>query len=57
MAKTFVRGPADRSVSAQERSYLERQVRRHRVAGSLSHHSAVCRRLTQQGHGGRAWRS
>src|SRR5213080_5327849 len=43
MAKAFARGrPIARLVlSAQERSYLERQVRRHRVARSLSERCRV----------------
>lgn len=43
MAKAFVRGrPIARLLlSAQERSYLERQVRRHRVARSLSERCRV----------------
>src|SRR5260370_37177389 len=43
MAKTFARGrPIARLVlSAQERSYLERQVRRHRVTRSLSERCRV----------------
>src|SRR5260370_12578602 len=49
MAKTFARGrPIARLVlSAQERSYLERQVRRHRVARSLSERCRVILRCAE----------
>ena len=38
MSKVFLRGrpPADLELSSEERAYLEHQVRRHRVARSLS---------------------
>jgi hypothetical protein len=43
MAKAFARGRpiAPLGLSAQERAYLERQVRRHRVARSLSERCRV----------------
>ena len=49
----------DEALSAAERSYLERQARRHWVARSLSERcrirSALCRWLAQQVGCGRAW--
>ena len=57
MANAGMRGRpvAGLVLSAQERSYLERQVRRHRVARSLSEvprHSAMRGRFAEQGCGG-----